>query len=255
MTLNSVIKRIRDLCLAHNQIRSFDVGRVTDFLTDKTKKYPAVFVQDNGGAISTDGHAATLNYRIFFVDLVNASEDTKENELDVQSDMVSVAMDIIAQINSSNFSDWRISSENNLQLLEEEGDDLYAGCYIDCSIRIMFTQNICQVPSNINIVSAAGSGQSGSVVIRETVTRDIINPNAPLSSYNSLLPANPVDKQRHELFFGGTIAAGDLVVLALTVSAVVGQSIYQPLTPMEAFGGDVMAWEFEAATSYWRRVQ
>jgi hypothetical protein len=254
MTLNSVIKRMRDLCLGHNQIRSFAVGRVTDFQDDKTLKYPAVFVQDNGGVISTEGHAATLNYRIIFVDLVNASEDTKENELDVQSDMVSVAMDIVAQINSSNFSDWRFSSENNLQLLAEEGDDLYAGCYIDCSIRIMFTQNICQVPSNIQIVSGTG-GQSGSVVIRESITRDIINPPVMLSSFNSLLPANPVDKQRHELFFGGTIAAGDLVVAALTVSAVAGQLIYQPITPMEAWGGDVMAWEFEAATSYWRRVQ
>jgi hypothetical protein len=120
MTLNSVIKRIRELCLAHRQIRSFMVGRVTDFLTDKTTKYPAVFVQDNGGVISTEGHAAMLNYRIFFVDLVNASEDTKENELDVQSDMVTVAMDIIAQMNFSIFSDWRLSSENNLQLSQKK---------------------------------------------------------------------------------------------------------------------------------------
>jgi hypothetical protein len=232
------------------------VGRVTDFQDDKTLKYPAVFVQDNGGVISTEGHAATLNYRIIFVDLVNASEDTKENELDVQSDMVSVAMDIVAQINSSNFSDWRFSSENNLQLLAEDGDDLYAGCYIDCSIQDHVHAEHLPGAFKYSIsFRAAGSGQSGSVVIRESITRDIINPPVMLSSYDSLLPANPVDKQRHELFFGGTIAAGDLVVAALTVSAVAGQLIYQPLTPMEAWGGDVMAWEFEAATSYWRRVQ
>jgi hypothetical protein len=166
MTLNSVIKRIRELCLAHRQIRSFGVGRVTDFLTDKTTKYPAVFVQDNGGVISTEGHAAMLNYRIFFVDLVNASEDTKENELDVQSDMVTVAMDIIAQMNFSIFSDWRLSSENNLQLLSEENDDLYAGCYVDCSLRFMFTQNVCEAPSTM-VLQAGPLGSQPSWVALE----------------------------------------------------------------------------------------
>lgn len=149
MTLNQVINRIKSLSLGHKQIREFKKGLVTDFLTDKTTKYPAVFLQDNGGSISLAGHATTLNYRLFFVDLVHVSQDTKINEQDVHSDMVSIAMDLLAQMNNSLFDDWRISSDNNLQLLVENDGDMFAGCFIDVSLRIMYQQNICQVPTEI----------------------------------------------------------------------------------------------------------
>jgi hypothetical protein len=85
---------------------------------------------------------------MFFVDLVNVSADAKTNLDDVQSDMLSVAMDILAQMNFPSFTDWAISTDASLQLFDETENDLQAGCYIDISIRIMFEQNICQVPSD-----------------------------------------------------------------------------------------------------------
>lgn len=149
MTLNNVINRIKSLSLGHKQVRSFYQGLVSDFLTDKTTKYPAVFLQDNGGSISLSGHATILSYRLFLMDLVHVSEESKQNEQDVQSDMVSIAMDLLAQMNSGQFSDWIISTDNNLQLLVENDNDMHAGCIIDISIRIMFEQNICQIPTEI----------------------------------------------------------------------------------------------------------
>lgn len=149
MTFNAVIKRIRLLVLGHKQIRTFKKGLASEFLTDQTTKYPAVFLQDSGGSISTAGHATTLNFRIFFVDLVHVSEETKENEQDVHSDMISIAMDIIAQMNVGDFSDWRLSTDNALQLLVEGDGDMYAGCYVDFSLRTMFKQNICAIPTEI----------------------------------------------------------------------------------------------------------
>jgi len=85
---------------------------------------------------------------MFFADLVNVSADAKTNLDDVQSDMLSVAMDVLAQMNFPSFDDWKISTDASLQLFDESENDLYAGCYIDVSIRIMFSQNVCQVPSN-----------------------------------------------------------------------------------------------------------
>ena len=149
MTLNQVLKRIESLTLAHKQVRTFKQGLVTDFLTDKTTKYPAVFLQDNAGSISLSGHATTLSYRMFLLDLVHVSENSKQNEQDVQSDMVSIAQDILAQMNYPGFDDWAISSDNQLQLLVEQDNDLIAGCYFDFSVRIMYTQNVCQVPTSI----------------------------------------------------------------------------------------------------------
>lgn len=149
MTLNNVINRIKSLSLAHKQVRNFYQGLVTDFLTDKTTRYPSVFLQDNGGSISLSGHATTLTYRLFILDLVHVSEDSKQNEQDVQSDMVSIAQDLLAQMNNPQYDDWRISADNSLQLVRENDNDLIAGCIIDFSVRIQYEQNICQVPTDI----------------------------------------------------------------------------------------------------------
>lgn len=149
MTLNNVLKRIENLSLGHKQIRTFRKGFVSDFFADKTAKYPAVCLQDNGGSISLSGHAATLNYRMFIADLVNVSADAQTNEQDVQSDMVSIAMDLLAQMNNGNYDDWKISADNTVQLFAENDNDMQAGCVIDFTVRFPYTQNICQIPTDI----------------------------------------------------------------------------------------------------------
>lgn len=147
MTLNQVINRIKALALAHKQVRNFYQGLVSDFLTDKTTNYPSVFLQDNGGKISTAGHATTLSYRMFLLDLVNVSENGNQNSQDVQSDMILVAMDLVAQMNAGMFDDWALSTDNTLQLIYEDKDDVVAGVVLDFSLRIMFTQDLCQIPT------------------------------------------------------------------------------------------------------------
>jgi hypothetical protein len=149
MTVNQVIKRIRELTLGHKQIRTFKKGLVTDFFADQTTKYPAACLQDLGGSISLSGHSTTLNYRLFLVDLVHVSQDTNENEDDVLSDMVSVAMDLLAQFNFGAYDDWKVSTDNNLEFIVEGDNDLYAGIVMDFSVRIMYEQNVCQVPTEI----------------------------------------------------------------------------------------------------------
>jgi hypothetical protein len=155
MTLNQIITRIRTICLNHKQVRSFHFGRMEDFLANKDRLYPAVVLQTTSGSISLSGHASTFNCRMFFFDKVNVAASAKENETDVLSDMVSVAMDILAQLNHGNYTDWRISTSNNLELITEDTEDSVAGCYVDISIDIMFKQNVCAVPTTI--VGYAGS--------------------------------------------------------------------------------------------------
>lgn len=149
MTYNQVVKRIKALSLAHKQMRAFRVGLVSDFFADAKAKYPAALLQDSGGNISTAGQATSLSFRLFLVDLVHVSEDTQENQLDVQSDMLSVAMDLVAEMNAGIFEDWAISSDNTLQLFYEGDNDLHAGVYFDFTLRIKFTQNTCQIPTEV----------------------------------------------------------------------------------------------------------
>lgn len=152
MTLNQVVKRIRTVAESHKQVRTFGIGLVSDFLNDHTTKYPAVFLQDTGGRISLTGHATTLSYRLFFLDLVHQSEDAKVNELDVQSDMLSIAQDILSQMNNGTLNDWAISGDNAVQYVVENESDMLAGCIVDISVRIMFKQNVCAVPSSLLLI-------------------------------------------------------------------------------------------------------
>lgn len=149
MTLNQVLNRVKQISLGHKQVRSFNKGLVTDFFADKTTKYPAVCLQDLGGSISLTGHATTINYKLFISDLVHVSQDTKTNEDDVLSDMVSIAMDLLAQFNNGNYDDWKISLDNSLNFFVENENDMHAGCVIDLSVRFMYQQNICQIPTDI----------------------------------------------------------------------------------------------------------
>ena len=148
MTLNQVIKRIETLALNHAQIRSFYRGSVTDFLNDKTTRYAACFLQDSPGNIDVAGNSLNLNFKLFLLDLVNVSENPKANELDVQSDMLSVAADLIALMDDSVYSNWRIGQTSPFNLVKEELDDMVAGVVADITISIPYIKDICAVPTN-----------------------------------------------------------------------------------------------------------
>lgn len=136
--------------LAHKQVRSYRKGLVSDFFADQTALYPAVCLQDTGGGVSLSGHQATLNYRLFILDLVHVSADAKSNEDDVLSDTLSILLDLLAQMNSGNYNDWKISADNNVQFLVENENDMQAGCVVDITISFIYSQNVCQVPTDID---------------------------------------------------------------------------------------------------------
>lgn len=148
LTLNQIIKRIRTITLAHKQIRNFYFGSPTDFLTDKTTRYASAFLQDTPGTIDVLAKTFTIGFRLWLLDLVNVSENAKENELDVQSDMASIAMDLLAEFDYNGYTDWKVATSGNAELLREALDDMVAGASIDFSISIPWDKNICAVPTN-----------------------------------------------------------------------------------------------------------
>lgn len=148
MTHNQIIKRIREICLAHLQVKNFYYGLPTDFLTNKETEFESVFLQDLAGTLDLSTKTDTTSFKIYFLDLVNVSEDSKTNEVDVMSDMKSIAKDILAEMNSSSYTDWKVSTSNVLTFLREKFDDLVAGVVVDVSILQPWNQDTCVVPTN-----------------------------------------------------------------------------------------------------------
>lgn len=151
MTLNSILARIRTIALAHRLIRRFTIaGHESDFFADKTAKYPACCLQYTTGNISITDAATTISFRMYVLDMVHVSEDTKANEEDVLSDTLSTIIDLVAQMNSSEWTDWRMSLGNNLQALTEYDNDLIAGWHVEFSLKTPFKQNLCEIPSDLS---------------------------------------------------------------------------------------------------------
>lgn len=148
MTLNQIVNRVKLICLAHKQVRNFYFGAPTDFLTDKTTRYASAFLQDTPGSLDVSKKEEVIGFKLFLLDLVNVSADAKENELDVQSDMLEVIKDVLAEMDHSNYTDWSISASNPVTILREEFDDLVAGVVIDISIRTPYTKDTCAVPTD-----------------------------------------------------------------------------------------------------------
>lgn len=149
MTLNQVIARIKKIILAHKQIRNFYfAGPTSEFLNDHTTRYPSAFLQDTPGSVDLGGKTDNYGFRLYLLDLANVSEDARANELDVQSDMRSIVKDLLAEFNHSTFTDWKISSSNQVALLREELDDLTAGVYVDITFSALWEPDVCAVPSD-----------------------------------------------------------------------------------------------------------
>lgn len=147
MTYNQVIKRIKAIALAHKQIRTCEKGSVSDFIVNKKTKFAALFFQDNTGGISIQNKTATFSFRFFFLDLTHVSKNSEENEQDVISDCISIALDILAQMNY--YTDWKVTTSNTLQIVTEYLEDVVAGVYIDLNIGVMYPLNVCNLPSDL----------------------------------------------------------------------------------------------------------
>jgi hypothetical protein len=148
LTLNQVVQRIKTIAKVHKQIKNFYYGNVTDFLGDKKTRYASLFLQDSPGVIDPASKAVTMNFKIYLLDLENVSEDTQQNTLDVQSDMLSVGTDLISEFDFSSYTDWRVSASSPFSLVREKFSDVVAGVVIDISIPVPYDKDTCAVPNN-----------------------------------------------------------------------------------------------------------
>lgn len=153
MTLNQVIDRITQVAQSHEQVSTVVVLKkeVHNYLNEEDVVYPCVLIdlQDGGGA-DRSTRTTTVPMRLFFLDAENISDDAQGNTVEVWSDRLSVAEDIIALLVKATDDepdrDWRIDGGSNLSFYSEKFSDYVAGVSVDLSIRIPYNVNRCIAP-------------------------------------------------------------------------------------------------------------
>lgn len=220
MTLNQVIKRCRQIAEAHKQVKSFYYGIPNDEDAEQTLRYPAVFLFDSPGTYDISGKMLTLGFRMDLADLVHVSENSKQNEQDVISDMLSVAGDLLAEFNHSSFTDWKVSASNTAEPFRENRGDLLAGITISFSISTPFTSDTCVVPTDelpvqfntddmklvYDIEYVATVAGSALLVVPETIGKKILLITRENSVLHKVL-SSP-DPAEYAIADGGTIQLG-----------------------------------------------
>lgn len=150
LTLNQVVKRIETIALRHRQINSFFFGDVVEYLTFGDITYPVCICDITRGNIDRDGRTTEYNVRLVLCDLADVAMNSKMNELEVQSDLTSIAQDILAMMNYSGYSDsWDIGSNVTMEFMSEKFDDIVMAVSMDIPVFTRYDSNRCWVPTTL----------------------------------------------------------------------------------------------------------
>ena len=157
MTLNQVLKKLEQLALSHQQINHFFFGDVVEWLANGDLRYPCCFVEINKCEINKDDKQTKYNFNIWFLDLINVSTDSLDNEQDSMSDLTSIAEDYLAMLNYSGYQDvWTINTSYDLEYFSEKFEDLTVAVRTNVSIGVDYLSDRCAVPAD-DVVFEPGS--------------------------------------------------------------------------------------------------
>jgi hypothetical protein len=150
-TLNQIVSKLQSLALNHKQVKYFYYGNIVEVLNGGDIPYPACFVELNGATVTTDEDLTKYQFRIWFCDLLNLSEGAKNNYLELQSDLVLIAEDMISMINSTILYDfWTVNEVYPLVFAEEQMRDYIISVSFDVEISVHYLADRCIVPNILN---------------------------------------------------------------------------------------------------------
>jgi hypothetical protein len=151
LTLKQVVARIGALATSHQQINHFFIGNFDEFLDGPDVTYPACFAElDRTGVVSLTDRLCKYSFTFHFFDLMDIANNALQNEFEIKSDMLSVAMDFLAMLNYFGFQhSWEIAEEYDLTIRDYQLQDLTAGVSINVEIGVRFDANKCQAVADI----------------------------------------------------------------------------------------------------------
>lgn len=104
-----------------------------------------VVPNQQGSSISTTDKKIILKYSVILADLVHKDDSNLD---EVHSDMIEIAQDVKAMLESPiNEDDFLISSNSPLELFVEGFDDQVAGVTMGIDFELNYLSNRCVVPT------------------------------------------------------------------------------------------------------------
>lgn len=143
MTLSNLIAKLKTIQQSHPMIKTFGEGDIYDYVDNGGEiEYPVMWVVVQPSSYQT----GTMRYRLLllFADLL--TED-KSNRLQLQSDQLQVAIDIISKLKIDTTYSFNITQNVNMEFFQERFDDFTAGVSATIEIVDPLPLNLCEFPS------------------------------------------------------------------------------------------------------------
>jgi len=143
MTLVDLVKKLKAIQEAHPMIRTFGEGDIYDYVDNGGEiQYPVLWTVVRPAIYNS----TTLRYDLvlLFADLL--TED-KSNRLQIQSDQMLVALDVLAKLKLDNDYTFNTVPNSTLEFFQERFDDFTAGVSISVQVTAPMPLNMCQIPT------------------------------------------------------------------------------------------------------------
>lgn len=154
-TLKQIVTRINQLATSHQLINQVGFGTKEDLdnLVKQGLTYPMCFIEVKKDiATSRTDKLQRFNFSLFFFDMQNVLSESRTNVLEVKSDLVSIATDLLAMlqrdIDVTENQDWVVSSSTTLNMDEYQISDLCVGVELPIQVGLRYAADRCQVPSD-----------------------------------------------------------------------------------------------------------
>ncbi len=141
MTLNQLVAAIQSLGDNHALIKKTFQGTIVDFLSTENL-YPAMLFDVTGAAIN--GSQQSIDFEIYFMDRV--AQDAS-NEMEILSDQLQTAQDIIAQMRNQ-LLEYEIADNVPITFFVDDTGDVLGGVRCDITINLGYIADRCAVPTN-----------------------------------------------------------------------------------------------------------
>jgi hypothetical protein len=141
MTLNQLVAAIQSLGDNHALIKKTFQGTIVDFLSTENL-YPAMLFDVTGAAIN--GSQQSIDFEIYFMDRV--AQDAS-NEMEILSDQLQTAQDIIAQMRNQ-LLEYELADNVNMTFFVDDTGDVLGGVRCDITINLGYIADRCAVPLN-----------------------------------------------------------------------------------------------------------
>lgn len=151
LTLNQIVNRIQSLAQNHKQIKYFRYDDIMQVMNSGDIIYPACFLDLDTATMDRSKRMTIYKFRIWLCDINDLSKDARSNINEVESDLMLMAEDMFAMINSTLLQeDWEPDEVCQVNIVDEEFQDHVVAVYFDINIGTEYVLDRCAVPNKLN---------------------------------------------------------------------------------------------------------